>query len=93
MPAAAVRPLPGQDYSGVPTRTPAEGPGTATAWVLQPLRHDRPDQRAVVLHERGCWVAPEDSGLIIAETKYARVFLREGRAVPRKACHPTLPET
>ncbi|MFJ6298178.1 hypothetical protein ACIQJX_33110 [Streptomyces griseoviridis] len=77
----------------MPTRKPADGPGTATAWVLRPLRHDLPGQRAVVLHERGCWVAPEDSGLIIAETKHARVFLRGGWAVPREACHPTLPET
>lgn len=52
MSATAVHPLEGEDYSHVPTER-ATGP----QWVLQALRHDKPEQRVVVLHRVGCWAA------------------------------------
>ncbi len=43
IPAAAVAPIEGEDYTHVPTER------ASRPWVLEALRHDRPDQRAVVL--------------------------------------------
>lgn len=86
LPAAVVAPVPGQDYSDVPTeRTPRQ-------WVLEALRHDRPDQRAGVLHTDGsCWAAQRRLTPIPADQ--ARIFLREGWATSCEACKPDLEST
>ncbi|MFE4055593.1 DUF6233 domain-containing protein [Streptomyces sp. NPDC059096] len=88
VPAGAVRPVTGQDYSQVPTET-AAGEGAA-GWVLQALRHDAPGQRALVLHASGCWAA--EGRLTEADGRQARTFLRAGWAVPCETCRPTPPE-
>ncbi|WP_405775578.1 DUF6233 domain-containing protein [Streptomyces sp. NBC_01538] len=81
IPAAAVAPIPGEDYSDVPTeRAPRP-------WVLEALRHDRPDQRAGVLHtDASCWAAQRTLTPIPADQ--VKIFLREGWAIPCEACNP-----
>ncbi|WSQ15215.1 DUF6233 domain-containing protein [Streptomyces sp. NBC_01231] len=81
MPAAAVHPQDGEDYSHVPTEH-AAGP----QWVLQALRHDTPEKRALILHRAGCWAA--EGHLTPADDTQARIFLREVWATACDACHP-----
>lgn len=81
VPAEAVRPVDGEDYSSVPTeRATVTGP----RWVLQALRHDTPDERALVLHRADCWAA--EGRLVPADDKQARIFLREGWATACDVC-------
>lgn len=81
VPADTVRPIDGEDYSGVPTER-----ASGQQWVLQALRHDSPDQRALILHKTGCWAA--QGRLTPADDTQARIFLREGWATPCDACEP-----
>jgi hypothetical protein len=86
VPAAVVQPIEGEDYGQVPTeRADREG------WVLQTLRHDRPEKRAVVLHRPDCWAAK--GPLVPANDDQARVFTREGWATLCDACKPEPPTT
>ncbi|MFM9625050.1 DUF6233 domain-containing protein [Streptomyces turgidiscabies] len=80
VPAAAVRPVEGQDYADVPTKL-------APTWVFEALRHDRPEQRAMVLHTGAdCWSAR--GRLTPAPADQLKIFLREGWAIPCEACTP-----
>lgn len=81
VPADTVRPVDGEDYSTVPTER-ASGP----QWVLQALRHDSPEQRALILHKTGCWAA--EGRLTPCDDQQARIFLREGWATACDACQP-----
>lgn len=80
IPAAAVRPIAGQDYADVPTER-------AERWVFEALRHDRAEKRAVVLHTSAdCWAA--QGRLTPAPANQAKIFLREGWATACDACKP-----
>ena len=80
VPAAAVRPIQGQEYGDVPTER-------AERWVFEALRHDRPEQRAVVLHTNAdCWSAR--GRLTPAPANQLKIFLREGWAIPCEVCEP-----
>ncbi|WP_307628719.1 DUF6233 domain-containing protein [Streptomyces turgidiscabies] len=82
IPAAAVRPIEGQDYAGVPTERAA-----AERWVVEAMRHDRPENRAVVLHTgEDCWAA--QGRLTPASRVQAKIHLREGWATRCEACQP-----
>ncbi|MEU0074087.1 DUF6233 domain-containing protein [Streptomyces sp. NPDC006332] len=81
MPAAAVHPQEGEDYSTVPTER-ADSP----AWVFQALPNDAPKQRSVILHRGGCWAG--QGRLTSANDTQARIFLREGWATACDVCHP-----
>jgi hypothetical protein len=80
VPAAAVRRIKGEEYGAVPTERPDR------RWVLQSLRHDAPDKRAVDLHRVDCWAV--EGRLTPATTDQAKIFLREGWATPCTICHP-----
>lgn len=81
VPADAVRPIDGEDYSKVPTeRPPSRG------WVLQAMPSDTPGQRAVILHCKDCWAA--QGRLEEVDQQQARIFLREGWATACDACTP-----
>lgn len=82
VPAAAVRPVKGQDYSGVPTER-----AVIERWVVEAMRHDRPENRAVVLHTgEDCWAA--QGRLTPASTDQAKIHLREGWATRCEVCQP-----
>lgn len=81
MPAAAVQPVEGEDYTQVPTE---RAPGKE--WVLQSLPSDRPEQRAVVLHKVGCWAAKKR--LEAVDSDMAAIFIKEGWATACEGCEP-----
>lgn len=81
VPVRAVQPVKGEDYSQVPTGRPG-GP----EWVLQALRHDTAERRAVVLHVPECWAA--DGRLMPATEAQAAIFIREGWATACDVCKP-----
>lgn len=81
VPAAAVRPVDGEDYSQVPTE---RAPGKD--WVLQPLPFDKPGKRALVLHTVGCWAAK--GRLEAVDSDMAAVFIKEKWATACEACEP-----
>ncbi|MFF4900510.1 DUF6233 domain-containing protein [Streptomyces sp. NPDC001068] len=84
VPAAAVQPVPGTDYSGVPTEKMA-----AHRWLLEALPHDRPEQRRLVLHVGDCWAAAKGTRVMPADnTRQARAFLQHGWATACEACSP-----
>ncbi|MFJ9034724.1 DUF6233 domain-containing protein [Streptomyces sp. NPDC102274] len=82
LPADAVRPIADEDYSQIPTT----GADDTAAWVLQALRHDTPDQRALVLHRAGCWTA--EGRLTPANTTEAKAFVRHVWATACDVCKP-----
>ncbi|MFE3601372.1 DUF6233 domain-containing protein [Streptomyces sp. NPDC059142] len=80
VPAEAVTPVAGEDYQRVPTER-------AHRQVLEALRHDRPDHRALLLHTgEDCWAAR--GRLTPASPEQARAFIREGWATACDACRP-----
>jgi hypothetical protein len=81
IPADAVRPVDGEDYSAVPTERPL-----SKDWVLQALPNDNPKRRSLVLHRPDCWAA--QGRLEPANRDQAAVFLREGWATACDACKP-----
>jgi hypothetical protein len=83
VPAAAVSPVDGEDYDQVPTeRQAVEEP-----FVLQALRHDSPEHRALVLHRSGeCWAT--EGRRTGATADEAAFFLKQGWATACDACHP-----
>jgi hypothetical protein len=81
VPAGAVQPVDGEDYDQVPTEK-----ADTRRWVLEALRHDTPDKRALVLHEAGCFAAV--GRLTEADSKQAAIFLREGWATGCGVCKP-----
>jgi hypothetical protein len=81
IPATAIKPIEGQDYSRVPTEA-----ADTEKWVLQALRHDTPGERAVVVHKGDCWAA--EGRTEPATRDQARIFLREGWATACEACKP-----
>lgn len=83
VPAAAVRPVDGEDYGQVPT----DRAGGRPEWVLQALPQDTPDQRALVLHKADCWAA--QGRLTPASGSEARVFVQHGWATACDVCEPT----
>ncbi|MFJ9034788.1 DUF6233 domain-containing protein [Streptomyces sp. NPDC102274] len=81
----------GQDPRRAPTRGAAQPcPGSpaddTAAWVLQALRHDTPDQRALVLHRAGCWTA--EGRLTPARATEAAAFVKHGWATACGVCKP-----
>jgi hypothetical protein len=89
VPAAAVRPVDGHDYTTVPTDT--ADPVPASQWVLEALPHDREGHRALILHRPDCWSAKGRRLTPVADSKQVRVFVREKWATPCDVCTPDVP--
>ncbi|MDH6699840.1 hypothetical protein P3T26_004301 [Streptomyces sp. MAA16] len=86
VPAVAVRPVDGEDYSEVPTSK-----GSARRqWVLEDSRHESPEGRILILHTAGCW-APQGRLTPVTDADQVQVFLRETWARPCDVCAPELP--
>ncbi|MFE7712684.1 DUF6233 domain-containing protein [Streptomyces sp. NPDC057486] len=81
VPAAAVRPVDGEDYGQV--RTERAG----GRWVLQALPQDTPDQDALVLHRADCRAA--QGRLTPASDSEAAIFVQQGWATACDVCEPT----
>ncbi|MFT2014576.1 DUF6233 domain-containing protein [Streptomyces sp. 796.1] len=81
LPADRVTPIPGQDYSGVPTGGALPG----RRWLLEKARErgKGPWWRA---HRQDCGQAP--AGAERASADAARGLLRSGEAMPCEACRP-----
>ncbi|MFV5994919.1 DUF6233 domain-containing protein [Streptomyces sp. NPDC056231] len=84
VPAAAVRPVDGEDYGQVPTERAGGG---RPEWVLQALPQDTPDQRALILHRADCWAA--QGRLTRASDREAAIFVQQGWATACDVCKPT----
>jgi hypothetical protein len=78
VPAAAVRPVAGEDYGRVP-REPQ--------YVIEPARQRPPSRRALVLHHLGCWAAAGNL-LPVESTKQAASLLRFEDTSPCEICEP-----
>ncbi|MFJ2833581.1 DUF6233 domain-containing protein [Streptomyces sp. NPDC087263] len=85
VPAAAVRPIEGEDYDRVPTER-AEGKD----WVFQALPNDTPERRSLILHRPDCWAAAKGR-LTPATSSEAKLFLRHGWAITCDGCKPEPP--
>ncbi|MFV5997932.1 DUF6233 domain-containing protein [Streptomyces sp. NPDC056231] len=83
VPAAAVRPVDGEDYDQVPT----DRAGGRPEWVLQALPQDTPDQHALVLHSTDCRAA--QGRLTRASGSEAAIFVQQGWATACAVCEPT----
>lgn len=81
VPAGAVTRVDGEDYSGVPREAAAHG------YVLQTLRQDIPEQRALVLHTAGCWAA-EGRLTEVPDADRARAALGFDDTTACDICHP-----
>jgi hypothetical protein len=82
VPAGAVGKVDGEDYSAVPRDA------APVQYVLQTLRQDIPEQRALVLHVAGCWAA-EGRLTPVDTADRARGMLRFDDTSACDICHPT----
>lgn len=82
VPATACEPVPGEDYTHVPTTRAGE----TGDWLLQQLPGGGDDPR-VMLHTAGCWAA--EGRLTRVSTVDAKDFVRHGWSVECTNCHAT----
>lgn len=94
VPAGDITPIPGEDYSAVPT----DGAIAGRQWALEKLREYTEDAPAIRLHRRDCWQARESHQRITTEDAVDRLarqaiavcdICRPDRAL-RRLCRATL---
>jgi hypothetical protein len=72
VPADDITPIPGEDYSAVPT----DGAIAGRQWVVEALREYTEDAPAARLHRRDCWQARDSHQRITAEDAVDRLARR-----------------
>ncbi|MYZ36481.1 MULTISPECIES: DUF6233 domain-containing protein [unclassified Streptomyces] len=77
VPAAAARPIDGEDYTAVPTAL-----DDADGWILQA----RPATKVLLLHRADCWATA--GRLTPATTDQAADFIKHGWAEACDVCNP-----